>query len=153
MKREARYLVVKKTDMVPALTIMEMLALHSLCEKIAKNRKAQGKPRLECVVVEADWPEYEPTWRAIERRIDGATKGAVAGSVAPAQVAVKMWHQRAQEAQPKSDPEFWPLSFKAGFMEDEIIDLRAALSDAGGSAPGPEPHPDSSANGWPARRD
>lgn len=70
MKREARYLVVKKTDMVPALTIMEMLALHSLCEKIAKNRKAQGKPRLECVVVEADWPEYEPTWRAIERRVD-----------------------------------------------------------------------------------
>lgn len=27
---------------------------------------------MDCVVVESDWPEYEPTWRAIEARVTGA---------------------------------------------------------------------------------
>jgi hypothetical protein len=27
---------------------------------------------LDCVVVESDWPEYEPTWKAIEARFPGA---------------------------------------------------------------------------------
>ena len=31
-----------------------------------------GRPPLGCVVVESDWPEYEPTWRAIEARATGA---------------------------------------------------------------------------------
>ncbi|RSC25271.1 hypothetical protein EGT09_02165 [Pseudomonas putida] len=29
-------------------------------------------PTVDAVVVEADWPEYEPTWAAIERRVTGA---------------------------------------------------------------------------------
>lgn len=41
---------------------------------------------------------------------------------------IKTWHQRAQEAQPRSEPENWLLSFKAGYMEDEILDLRRALA-------------------------
>lgn len=27
---------------------------------------------MECVIVESDWPEYEPTWKAIEARVTGA---------------------------------------------------------------------------------
>ena len=38
---------------------------------MAEHRTAIGKPRLDCVVVEVDWPEYEPTWEAIEARITG----------------------------------------------------------------------------------
>lgn len=53
-----------------------------------------------------------------------APAAPVGGAVLP----VKMWHQRAQEAHPRSDPEFWPLSLKAGYMEDELIDLRRALA-------------------------
>jgi hypothetical protein len=26
---------------------------------------------MQCVVVESDWPEYEPTWAAIGKRVDG----------------------------------------------------------------------------------
>lgn len=53
-------------------------------------------------------------------------------------VSVKHLAQRALEAQPKSDPEYWPLSYKAGHMEDELIELRAALKIA--IAASPQPH-------------
>jgi len=29
---------------------------------------------MKCVVVEHDWPEYEPTWAAIAARVDGASQ-------------------------------------------------------------------------------
>ena len=32
-------------------------------------RALAGKPALHCVVVEKDWPEYEPTWVDIEARV------------------------------------------------------------------------------------
>lgn len=41
-----------------------------LAEKIANKRMDEGRERImECVVVEHDWPEYEPTWAAIEARV------------------------------------------------------------------------------------
>jgi hypothetical protein len=32
------------------------------------GRRRQGKKPLVACVVESDWPEYEPTWNAIEER-------------------------------------------------------------------------------------
>lgn len=47
----------------------EKEVLLSLAKKVAKGRADDIKIPLECVVVEQDWPEYEPTWMAIEERM------------------------------------------------------------------------------------
>ena len=71
MKREHRYMVFKLTDMEASLTRQEINLLERLAEKVRDYRTHAGKQPLECVVVESDWPEYEPTWQAIENRMDG----------------------------------------------------------------------------------
>lgn len=69
-KREIRYVVLKASDMQAAgLTDAEMAALTAVCSKVDQYRRDAGKPDLECMVVEKDWPEYEPTWQAIEQRM------------------------------------------------------------------------------------
>lgn len=70
MTRENRYFVLKRTDMAAALTKREIARLHGLGRKVEKQRKRAQKKPLRCVCVESDWPEYEPTWRAIARRVD-----------------------------------------------------------------------------------
>lgn len=71
--RENRYLVLKASDMVAVgLTEVELDQLQAICAKVDQYRVAAGKPDLECVVVEKDWPEYEPTWQAIEHRMASA---------------------------------------------------------------------------------
>ena len=71
-KRKERYIVFKISDVVEHLTTTEALHLARLYEIQRVGRKKAGKSELECVVVEKDWPEYEPTWRAIEVRMTGA---------------------------------------------------------------------------------
>lgn len=70
VKRENRYLVVKRKDILSHLTKAEEHQLGLLVEKIADGRKLQGKSDLACVVVENDWPEYEITWNMIENRVE-----------------------------------------------------------------------------------
>ena len=71
-QREERYLVFKISDVIEHLTTTEALHLARLYEIQRVGRKEAGKSELECVVVEKDWPEYEPTWKAIEARVSGA---------------------------------------------------------------------------------
>ena len=71
-QREERYLVFKISDVIEHLTTTEALQLARLYEIQRVGRKEAGKSELECVVVEKDWPEYEPTWKAIEARVSGA---------------------------------------------------------------------------------
>ena len=71
-KREARYVVLKNADIMQCLTVNELIELRRIQAKAVAHRAKLGKPRLDCVVVESDWPEYEPTWRAIEARVTGA---------------------------------------------------------------------------------
>ena len=71
-KREERYLVFKLSDVEEHFTPDERQQLARLAEVQRVGRSDGGKPLLECVVVEKDWPEYEPTWQAIETRITGA---------------------------------------------------------------------------------
>jgi hypothetical protein len=68
-EREDRYIVFRLSDLGNSLKGDEV---RSLAKEYAEQRKLRGKPLLECVVVESDWPEYEPTWRAIEARVTGA---------------------------------------------------------------------------------
>lgn len=69
MIRENRYLVVKRKDICSYLTKAEESQLALLTEKVAKGRKLDGKQDLNCVVVESDWPEFEPVWKMIENRV------------------------------------------------------------------------------------
>lgn len=68
---EARYVVLKNADIMQCLTINELIELRRIQAKVEEHRAEIGKPPLDCVVVESDWPEYEPTWRAIEARVTG----------------------------------------------------------------------------------
>lgn len=72
--REIRYVVLKASDVSAAgLTNTEMDSLEAICRKVDQYRNDAGKPDLRTVVVEKDWPEYEPTWQAIESRMSSAT--------------------------------------------------------------------------------
>ena len=67
--REERYIVFKLSDLGNSLKGDE---IRKLAEEYAEQRRLKGKEPLKCVVVESDWPEYEPTWKAIEARVTGA---------------------------------------------------------------------------------
>ena len=68
-QREERYVVFKVSDLGNSLKGDE---IRKLAREYAEQRRLKGKEPLECVVVEKDWPEYEPTWKAIEARVTGA---------------------------------------------------------------------------------
>jgi len=59
-EREERYIVFKVKD----------LSEHKL-GWVRDVIRLNNIPTVDAVVVEADWPEYEPTWAAIERRVTG----------------------------------------------------------------------------------
>lgn len=69
-KRQFRYTVLKDRDVHLGLNKAERTELEALCTKVDQYRASVGRPPLICVVVEADWPEYEPTWKAIEERVE-----------------------------------------------------------------------------------
>lgn len=68
-KREHRYYVAKKADVDKHLSKGDRDLLERILARLAQKRHMAGKPPLECVVVESDWPEYEPTWEALEQRV------------------------------------------------------------------------------------
>lgn len=57
-KREERYIVIKVKD----------LKYASAENKLLRVLQDAGIPTRRCVVVEADWPEYETVWKMIEAR-------------------------------------------------------------------------------------
>lgn len=71
-QREERYVVFKLSDVADYFYPSEISQLFRLSSTQQVMRERNGKPPLECVVVEKDWPEYEPTWKAIEARVTGA---------------------------------------------------------------------------------
>ena len=71
-EREQRYVVLKVKDVMQRLSEKDILTLARILDEIDAYRKSIGKKSLECVVIESDWPEYEPTWRTIEARVTGA---------------------------------------------------------------------------------
>lgn len=68
-EREQRYVVLKVKDVMQRLSEKDILTLARILDEIDAYRKSIGKKSLECVVIESDWPEYEPTWKAIEGRV------------------------------------------------------------------------------------
>lgn len=68
-EREERYIVLKITDVLTHLNQSEIDQLRHMQRTVEGGRALAGKPVLRCVVVEKDWPEYDPTWAAIEARV------------------------------------------------------------------------------------
>jgi hypothetical protein len=69
-QRERRFVVLKNKDIAKYLGNADIAALDRVCKKINEGRFRDGRSEMDAVVVESDWPEYEPTWKAIERRMD-----------------------------------------------------------------------------------
>lgn len=70
-KREERYMVIKYKDAL-YLSETDNAHLSRIGKRIEKIRAERGKQPFKAVVVESDWPEYEPTFKAIEARITSA---------------------------------------------------------------------------------
>lgn len=73
MQRESRYVVLKRADIEKYLSPSEQRILEVLRDQIIFGRSEDSRRPLWCVVVEDDWPEYEPTWQAIAARVDAET--------------------------------------------------------------------------------
>lgn len=71
-KRENRYIIIKRKDLIAA----PFAALHSFLEHIQALENLL--PDRQFVVVESDWPEYELVWQMIEHRMTGSSQ-ATAG--------------------------------------------------------------------------
>lgn len=67
--RDNRYVVLKRSDLWD-LTQEQRGQLGAITRAHDARHLREGKPDLQCVVVEADWPEFEPTWSAIQKRVE-----------------------------------------------------------------------------------
>lgn len=148
MKRENRYVVLKRSDLeivekAGLLRPSEIDNLKSLLETVTSIRLREGKSPLQCAVVESDWPEYETVWAMIAARVDGlkdirlqhaewsdATFGNV-GPVGP----LKHLSKEAREAAKKpddlsewADMQFllWDAQRRAGITDQQIIEAMEA---------------------------
>ena len=74
------------------------------------------------------------TWEdllAAAQAITEAEYEEVAASPAqPVQPSTRMWHDRIKDEHPTSEPEYWPNALKVEYMEREILDLRALVTQA-----------------------
>ena len=70
--REERYIVFKLSDVERYLTDADRSHLAMMKNEIDAGRDCANKPPFKGLIVESDWPEYEPTWKAIEARVTGA---------------------------------------------------------------------------------
>lgn len=72
-ERELRYIVLKLKD-VEKLPKRRRDQLDAICGEVKDIREERGAMRDGmCIVVEKDWPEYEPTLAAILARMDRET--------------------------------------------------------------------------------
>lgn len=95
MNLEARYVVLKLKDMDAAgVTADEIAAFNSVCDKVSASRIGAAKGLLECLVIEKDWPEYQPTLAALSARVDGRMPADVQLDVDTSSDAASYWRDR-----------------------------------------------------------
>ena len=68
--REDRYIVIKRSDM-EKLPIDQRRNFAGRCRALHEQMFIAGAPARSVLVIESDWPEYEPVWQMIERRMAG----------------------------------------------------------------------------------
>lgn len=69
-QREDRYIVIKHTDM-EKLPHLVRRNFSGRCRNFYEQMLIAGAPARRFLVIESDWPEYEPVWQMIERRMSG----------------------------------------------------------------------------------
>ncbi|MFO3723975.1 hypothetical protein [Pseudomonas sp. HLMP] len=69
-QREDRYIVIKRSDLTKLSPIDRDLVLSSL-EHVDSIMATWDCPARQFLVIESDWPEYEPAWEAIQARVTG----------------------------------------------------------------------------------
>lgn len=105
-QREDRYIVVKLKHLRAAQAgAFPDNKIHGLLNYLS----ATGvEPVKDALVIEADWPEYEPAWRMIERRVTGHQPPALGGEV------IQRWHPQKTPIgtiiKPHSEGDFVQLS-------------------------------------------
>lgn len=98
--REERYIVFKLSDVERYLTDADRSHLAMMKNEIDAGRDCANKPPFKGLIVESDWPEYEPTWKAIEARVTGAQpSSSFADAYQGAMEEVAIWKKRALEAE------------------------------------------------------
>lgn len=164
-EREQRYVVLKVKDVMQRLSEKDILTLARILDEIDAYRKSIGKT-LECVVIESDWPEYEPTWKAIEARVTSAHPASPAPSVPDTYAAginavAAMLQSKADEyAKEYGHDDMGGLSFGPGMggeikmdyytnLIELVDDVRAMLT----AAPNVPSVPDGSAVQTSARKE
>lgn len=82
-RREARYTVFKGTDMAK-LSEEGKRQIFLLLMRAGQIMEDAKLPMRKCLVIESDWPEYEPAWAFIEARVTGepVADGFSAGDMA-----------------------------------------------------------------------
>ncbi|MGU9832578.1 MULTISPECIES: hypothetical protein [unclassified Pseudomonas] len=71
LKREDRYIVIKHSDIQGFWREDVREQFFAALERL--NEHHVRIPQRKYLVIESDWPEYEPAWHMIERRVNGAT--------------------------------------------------------------------------------
>jgi len=98
--REERYIVFKMSDVERYLTDKDRANITMMKMEIDAGRDCANKPTFKGLIVEADWPEYEPTWKAIEARVTGAQPApSFADAYQGAMEEAAIWKKRALEAE------------------------------------------------------
>lgn len=87
-QRENRYIVVKLKDLD-----------QDQEEGLRGVMYGYHIPTRECLVIESDWPEYEPAWRMIQARVEGAT-------LSPAHIEDGVDTSAWPACNPACDPDF-----------------------------------------------
>ena len=104
MKLEPRYIVLKLKDIAAAgVTADEIAAFNVVCDKVSAWRTGAGKGLLECLVVEKDWPEYQPTLAALSDRVDGKEPAKRQGKPETGSDTADTWRNRYMETAGKLD--------------------------------------------------
>lgn len=68
---DTRYIIIKYSDANACLTEDERISLSNLLFKIGDHRQKRSQTYVvEGVVIERDWPEYNPTVKLLTDRIN-----------------------------------------------------------------------------------
>lgn len=73
MKLKQRYTTFKHSDIAAALTGDALETFQKLCGIISNYRIVRGVGELEGLVIEKDWPEYQPTLDLLSKRVEQET--------------------------------------------------------------------------------
>ena len=159
--REERYIVFKISDVERYLTDKDRANITMMKMEIDAGRDCANKPPFKGLIVEADWPEYEPTWKAIEARVNGVQQVPDRSAVQTAARIMNIELIRERDAlrakveeMEKQEPVFWWRPCSDGTYEGPLhnnsIERVRKLSGAWSplyALPGAQPAP-SVPEGW-----